>query len=320
MILQRAQEILNKESEAIKQVATHLDHTFTRAVDLILSCKGKVVTTGIGKSGLIAKKIASTFSSTGTPSFFLHPAEALHGDLGMVENIDILLAISNSGEALEVVRIASSLKRIGVKIIAITRDPHSSLAQMGDIFLQVNVQEACSFGFIPTSSTTATLALGDALAIIVLEKRGFTQEDFASLHPGGALGKRLLLKVEELMHVGDRLPIVSTETSMKDTIYEISSKRLGVTCVCDMEGKIVGIITDGDLRRAIERDGNLLTKTAKDIMTLNPKRIRKDALASEAVQKMEEFSITSLLVIEASEPQFPIGIVHIHDLLKAGAH
>ena len=320
MILQRAQEILNKESEAIKQVATHLDHTFTRAVDLILSCKGKVVTTGIGKSGLIAKKIASTFSSTGTPSFFLHPAEALHGDLGMVENIDILLAISNSGEALEVVRIASSLKRIGVKIIAITRDPHSSLAQMGDIFLQVNVQEACSFGFIPTSSTTATLALGDALAVIVLEKRGFTQEDFASLHPGGALGKRLLLKVEELMHVGDRLPIVSTETSMKDTIYEISSKRLGVTCVCDMEGKIVGIITDGDLRRAIERDGNLLTKTAKDIMTLNPKRIRKDALASEAIQKMEEFSITSLLVIEASEPQFPIGIVHIHDLLKAGAH
>ncbi len=320
MILQRAKEILMKESDAIRQVADGLDHTFSRAVDLIMNGKGKLVTTGIGKSGLIAQKIASTFSSTGTPSFFLHPAEALHGDLGMVEDEDILMAISNSGEALEVVRIASSLKRIGVKIIAITSDPHSSLAQLGDIFLRVHVPEACGFGFIPTSSTTATLALGDALAIIVLEKRGFTQKDFASLHPGGALGKRLLLKVEELMHVGDRLPIVSTNTPMKDTIYEISSKRLGVTCVCDAEGKIVGVITDGDLRRAIERDGNLLSKTAQDIMTQNPKRIRRDALASEAIQKMEEFSITSLLVVEASEPEIPIGIVHIHDLLKAGAH
>ena len=320
MILKRAKEILLKESEAIRDVAGHLDHTFNRAVDLILSGKGKVVTTGIGKSGLIAQKIASTFSSTGTPSFFLHPAEALHGDLGMVENEAILLAISNSGEAPEVVRIASSLKRIGVKIIVITQDANSSLGQLGDIFIRVSVPEACGFGFIPTSSTTATLALGDALAITVLEKRGFTQEDFASLHPGGALGKRLLLKVEELMHVGDRLPIVNTDTPMKDTIYEISSKRLGVTCVCDPEGKMVGVITDGDLRRAIEKDGDLLSKTAKDIMTYNPKRIKKDALASEAIQKMEEFAITSLFVVEVEEPQIPIGVVHIHDLLKAGVH
>ncbi len=320
MILKRAKEILLKEAEAIQDVATQLDHTFTRAVDLILSGKGKVVTTGIGKSGLIAQKIASTFSSTGTPSFFLHPAEALHGDLGMVEGEDILLAISNSGEALEVVRITSTLKRIGVKAITIASAPDSSLAKLGDIFLRVNVPEACGFGFIPTSSTTATMALGDALAVTVLEKRGFTQENFAFLHPGGALGKRLLLKVEELMHVGDRLPIVTIDTSMKDTIYEISSKRLGVTSVCDLDGKIVGVITDGDLRRAIERDENLLSKTAKDIMTRNPKRIRKDALASEAIQKMEEYSITSLFVVDLKEPQIPIGIVHIHDLLKAGVH
>ncbi len=320
MILKRAKEILLKESEAIRQVADSLGHAFSQAVDLILNGKGKVVTTGIGKSGLIAQKIASTFSSTGTPSFFLHPAEALHGDLGMVENEDTLLAISNSGEAPEVVRITSSLKRIGVKTIVIASEPDSSLAKLGDIFLQVDVPEACGFGFIPTSSTTATLALGDAIAITVLEKRGFTQEDFASLHPGGALGKRLLLKVEELMHVGDRLPIVNTDTPMKDTIYEISSKRLGVTCVCDPEGKIVGVITDGDLRRAIERDGNILSKTAKDIMTHNPKRIRKDALASEAMQKMEEFSITSLFVVEAGEPRVPIGVIHIHDLLKAGVN
>ena len=320
MILRRAKEILLKESEAIKDVANQLDHTFNRAVDLILNGQGKVVTTGIGKSGLIAQKIASTFSSTGTPSFFLHPAEALHGDLGMVENEDILLAISNSGEAPEVVRIVSSLKRMGVKSIVITGKPDSSLGQLGDILIKVNVTEACSFGFIPTSSTTATLALGDALAILVLEKRGFTENDFATLHPGGALGKRLLLKVEELMHVGEQLPIVGMETPMKDTIYEISSKRLGVTCVCDREGRMVGVITDGDLRRAIEKDGNLLTKTAKDIMTHNPKRIKKDALAAEAIQKMEQYAITSLFVVDAEEPEIPVGIVHIHDLLKAGAH
>jgi len=320
MILNRAKEILLKESDAIRDMANHLDHTLNLAVDLILNGKGKVVTTGIGKSGLIAQKIASTFSSTGTPSFFLHPAEALHGDLGMVENEDILLAISNSGEAPEVVRIASSLKRIGVKTIVITRDINSSLGQLSDILIKVRVPEACSFGFIPTSSTTATMALGDALAITVLEKRGFTREDFASLHPGGALGKRLLLKVEDLMHLGDRLPVVSTDTPMKDTIYEISSKRLGVTCVCDLEGNMVGVITDGDLRRSIEKDGNILEKTAKDIMTHNPKRIKKGALASEAIQKMEQYAITSLFVVEPEEPQIPIGIVHIHDLLKAGAH
>ncbi len=320
MILKRAKEILIHESEAIKEVAHQLDHTFSLAVDLILNGTGKVVTTGIGKSGLIAQKIASTFSSTGTPSFFLHPAEALHGDLGMVENEDILLAISNSGEAPEVVRIVSSLKRMGVKSIVITSKPASSLGQLGDILLKVDVAEACNFGFIPTSSTTATLALGDALAVTVLEKRGFTEKDFAMLHPGGALGKRLLLKVEDLMHVGDQLPMVGIDTPMKDTIYEISSKRLGVTCVCDKDGRMVGVITDGDLRRAIEKDGNLLSKTAKDIMTHNPKRIKKGALASEAIQKMEEYAITSLFVIEPEEPEVPVGIVHIHDLLKAGAH
>ncbi len=320
MILKRAKEILLKESDAIREVAEQLDHTFSQAVEMVLNGEGKVVTTGIGKSGLIAQKIASTLSSTGTPSFFLHPAEALHGDLGMVENEDILLAISNSGEAPEVVRIVSSLKRMGVKAIVITKNPGSSLGQLGDILLRVDVPEACPFGFIPTSSTTATLALGDALAVTILERRGFTQKDFAMLHPGGALGKRLLLKVADLMHVGEQLPVVDTDTPIKDTIYEISSKRLGVTCVCDREGRMVGVITDGDLRRAIEKDGNLLEKTAKDIMTYNPKRIKKDALASEAIQKMEQYAITSLFVVDADEPQIPIGIVHIHDLLKAGAH
>jgi len=320
MILNRAKEVLNREAEAIKEIAAQLDHTFLLAVDSILNRNGKVVTTGIGKSGLIAQKIASTFSSTGTPSFFLHPAEALHGDLGMVENRDILLAISNSGEAPEVVRLVSSLKRIGVKIIAITANTTSPLGELGDVVLRVNVKEACPFGFIPTSSTTAALALGDALAISVLEKRGFTEEDFAALHPGGALGKRLLLKVEELMHVGDQLPVVDVRATMKDTIYEITSKRLGVTCVCDSEGRITGVITDGDLRRAIERDGNILTKKAQDIMTRDPKRIKQEALASEAIQKMEEHAITSLFVVDGKEPQIPVGIVHIHDLLKAGVH
>ncbi len=320
MILNRAKEVLNREAEAIKEIASQLDHTFLLAVDSILNRNGKVVTTGIGKSGLIAQKIASTFSSTGTPSFFLHPAEALHGDLGMVENRDILLAISNSGEAPEVVRLVSSLKRIGVKIIAVTANTASPLGELGDVVLRVHVKEACPFGFIPTSSTTAALALGDALAISVLEKRGFTEKDFAALHPGGALGKRLLLKVEELMHVGDQLPVVDVRATMKDTIYEITSKRLGVTCVCDSEGRITGVITDGDLRRAIERDGNILAKKAQDIMTRDPKRIKQEALASEAIQKMEEHAITSLFVVDGKEPQIPVGIVHIHDLLKAGVH
>jgi len=311
-------DVLRKEAEALLKVMEGLDDTFTRAAEIIFACAGRVVLTGMGKSGLVCKKIAATLSSTGTPALFVHPADSLHGDLGMLQRGDVLIVVSNSGDTEEVVRIIPWVKRLDIPLVAITGDAASTIARLSDVALVVNVEEACPYNVVPTSSTTATLALGDALAIAVMERRAFKVEDFASLHPGGSLGRKLFLRVEDLMHTGESLPGVSVETSMKDAILEITSKRLGVTGVYDGKGRLAGIITDGDLRRAIERyDDSLLAKTAGDVMTARPKVVRRDALAAYALKKMEEFSITSIFVLEKEGEERPVGIIHIHDLLKA---
>jgi arabinose-5-phosphate isomerase len=310
-------EVLKKEAEAILQVMEGLDEAFEKAVEIVHQCTGRVVLIGIGKSGLICRKIGSTLSSVGTPAVFLHPADSLHGDLGMLQKGDVLIIVSNSGETEEVAKILPWIKRMGLLTIVITGNACSTIAGYGDAVLTVKVDEACPYNIVPTSSTTAALALGDALAIALMEKRSFRLEDFASLHPGGTLGRRLLLKVEDLMHVGEAVPRVDGGTLMKDVIFEITSKRLGVTGVVNGAGELIGVITDGDLRRAIEKYDNLLTKKAQDVMTGNPKGISKDALAAYALKNMEDFSITSLFVVEREGERKPIGIIHIHDLLRA---
>jgi arabinose-5-phosphate isomerase len=273
--------------------------------------------TGIVKSGLICKKIASTLSSVGVSAIFLHPADSIHGDLGILQNGDVVIVVSNSGETEELIKVLPWIRRMDVIMVVITGAPESTIAKYGDIILSVKVDEACPYNVVPTSSTTATLALGDAIAIALMEKRNFSIEDFASLHPGGTLGRKLVLTVEELMHTGEQLPRVFLDTTMKDVIFEITSKRLGITAVLNSAGELAGVVTDGDLRRAIERYENVLSKSASDVMTKNPKMIKKDALAAYALKKMEEFSITSLFVIEKEGVKQPAGIIHIHDLLKA---
>lgn len=318
-MIEEARRVLNVEACAILDLAERIDERFEQAVDMLYRCKGRVVLTGMGKSGLVGRKIASTFASTGTPAFFLHPAEGLNGDFGMVTREDVIIAISNSGETRELLEILPFLKRNGNQLISMTGNGNSTLAKSGDASLDVRVkEEACPLGLAPTASTTATLAMGDALAVTVMVKRGFKKEDFALLHPGGALGKRLLLKVGDLMHKGQTFPSVKEKTLMKEAIVEITSKRLGVTGVCDGEGRLVGVITDGDLRRALERFSDLLNREAQEVMTRNPKGIEKDALAAKAVQQMEEFSITSLFVFEDRASRIPLGIIHLHDLLKSG--
>ena len=319
MIIEWAKRVLEHEAQAVKALIDRIGSEFEEAVALILKCTGKVVVTGVGKSGIIGRKIASTLSSTGTPAFFLHPADALHGDLGMLDRRDIVLAISKSGETEELLSILPVIKRQGNKLIVMTCNPNSSLARAADVVLDVGVkEEACPLGLAPTSSTTATLALGDALAVALLQSRGFKAEDFAKIHPKGALGKKLLLRVRDLMHVGEEFPKVQEEAPMKEVLLEMTSKRLGVTGVMNGGGELVGVITDGDLRRALEKFPDLLAKRAKDIMTRNPKGIEADALAVEALRRMEEHSITSLFVFEKSGDRIPIGIIHLHDILKAG--
>ncbi len=316
MVIEQAKKVLKIEAEAISALTERINDSFIKAVDLICSCKGKVVVTGVGKSGLIGQKIASTLASTGTPSFFMHPAEGIHGDLGMLSRDDVVIAISNSGESDEVSQILTVVKRMGLPMIAMTGNLNSTLAKAGDTLLDISVkEEACPLGLAPTASTTATLAMGDALAVAALDKRGFKKEDFALLHPGGTLGKRLLLRVSDVMHKGKDLPLVKEETLMKEALFEITSKRLGITGVMDSKGMLTGSITDGDLRRAMEKGLDILNKKASDIMTGNPKRIGTDALAAEALQKMEQHSITSLFVMDGEKIT---GIVHLHDLLKAG--
>jgi len=320
-MINQAKKVLRIESEAVAALIDRIDERFEQAVQIILECEGRVVVTGMGKSGLIGKKIAATLASTGTPALFLHPAEGIHGDLGMVTRGDAVIALSNSGETEELSRMLPSLKRLDIKIISLTGNSDSTLAKNSDVVINVGVkEEACPLGLAPTASTTAQLAMGDALAVALLDKRGFKEEDFACFHPGGTLGKKLLLRVRDLMHVGDAVPVVSATTLIKDAIYEISSKKMGVTSVVNAEGKLIGVISDGDLRRWMEKTEkageNLLAKKAEDIMTRNPKIANKDSLAAEAVSIMEKNSITCLIVTDTSSK--PEGVIHLHDLLKSG--
>ncbi|HYO11939.1 MAG TPA: KpsF/GutQ family sugar-phosphate isomerase [Thermoanaerobaculia bacterium] len=310
-----AAEVLETEAAAIRGLLPQLDERFDRAVDLLRSCAGRVVCTGMGKSGLVLKKIAATLSSTGTPAFFLHPAEAVHGDLGVIVPGDVVLAASYSGTTEELLRLVETLKRLGVPLVVMTANASSPLARHADLHLPVAIdREACPLGLAPTASTTATLAMGDALAMALLEARGFTREDFARLHPAGQLGKRLL-NVDQLMHAGDDLPRVGLDTPMRDAIYEMSRKKLGITAVLDGEGRLAGCISDGDLRRLLQHDdGSILQKTAGECMTVNPRTIPGEELAAAALKIMEDHRITSLFVCdEAGRLE---GVVHLHDLWR----
>jgi len=307
-----AREVLAIEAAAIEGLLPQLGEPFERAVEMVLACTGRVVCTGMGKSGIVMQKLAATLSSTGTPSLFLHPAEAVHGDLGMVVPGDVVLAASFSGTTEELVRLFETLKRLDVPLIVMTGNAGSTLAKNADVHLAVAIdKEACPLNLAPTASTTATLALGDALAMALLEARGFTPEDFAKLHPGGRLGKRLL-KVRELMHSGDAAASVRTDTPMRDAIYEMSKKGLGVTAVVDADGRLVGCISDGDLRRSLERDPDLLHRSAGECLTPDPVTIPGDELAPAALKTMEDRRITSLFVCDDAGRLE--GIVHLHDL------
>jgi arabinose-5-phosphate isomerase len=318
MTLKRGRQVLEIEANAILALIDRLDQRFEQAVTLLDRCQGRVVVTGMGKSGIIGRKIAATLASIGVPSVFLHPAEGIHGDLGMVSRGDLVIALSNSGETEEILKILPAIKRLGVPMISLTGNVESMLAKNSDVVLDVSVkEEACPLDLAPTASTTATLALGDALAMALLEHKGVKPEDFARYHPGGALGKRLLLTVEEVMHGDKAIPTVSPTAPLRDVIVEISSKKLGVTTIVDDSGRLRGVITDGDLRRLLGKGGDdLLDRPAEAVMSPHPKVISRTALAAEAVGLMERHSITVLIVTSAE--QRVEGVVHLHDLLKAG--
>ena len=309
-----ARRVLQTEADAIRALIDRLDERFERAVQLLLDRKGRVIVTGMGKSGIICRKIAATLSSTGTPALFLHPAEAIHGDLGVLQSDDVVIALSYSGETEEVLRLLETIKRLGARMIAITGDCTSTLGRAADVALDCRVsEEACPLNLVPTASTTAALALGDALAMTLLVAKGFRQEDFANLHPGGKLGKRLM-RAEQLMHGGEHAPIVRADTVMPKVIYEISSKGIGMTCVVDADDRLVGVITDGDLRRAMEKNRSLLELPAHEVMTRTPVTIGRDTLAAEALHLMEEGKITAVIV--ADDEQRVLGVVHLHDLWR----
>ena len=313
MSLETARRVLKIEAQAIQDVFARLDHTFEKAVDILFACKGRVVVTGMGKSGLIGRKISATLSSTGTPSFFLHPADALHGDLGMLARGDAILAVSYGGETEEIIRLLEALKRLEAPLVTLTGKTESTLAKGSDVALDVSVrEEACSLNLAPTASTTVAMAVGDALAVSLLERRGFQPQDFADLHPAGRLGRKLL-RVEHTMHAGDALPRVATNTPMQDVIHEMSSKGLGMTTVLEPDGRLAGIVTDGDLRRLMEKHrGATLEMSAGAAMTRNPQTIGPHVLASEALNHMEKRKITSVVVVDESKKA--LGVVHLHDL------
>ena len=315
-LLQSAERVISIESQAVEQLKEQLNDDFVTACQRLIDCQGKVVVIGMGKSGHIGGKMAATFASTGTPAFFVHPAEASHGDLGMIEERDVVIALSNSGETHEVTSLIPVIKRRDIPLISITSNPSSSLAKASEVHLTVKVQqEAWPHNLAPTASTTAVLALGDAIAVSLLEAKGFTPDDFALSHPGGSLGKRLLLHVEDLMHTAENFPAVTPQTSVKDALLEITDKRLGMTAVLDDNKHLLGIFTDGDLRRAFEKGINVDTPI-ESVMTTGGKTITADALAVDAVGLMERNSITCLIVV--NEHNKPVGAVHMHDLLKAG--
>jgi arabinose-5-phosphate isomerase len=315
MFRDTARRVLEIEADAIRALIPRLDHAFDRAVDILFDCPGRVVATGMGKSGIIAQKISATLSSTGSPSLFLHPAEAIHGDLGRIVKGDVLVAVSHSGDTEEILVLVPWLKRLGSPVVALTGDPQSPLAQAADVHLDVSIRaEACPLGLAPTASTTAALAMGDAMSMALLERRGFTVEDFAVLHPGGRLGKKLL-RVEDLMHTGTAIPRVGPQTPMKDVLFEMTRKRLGLTTVTDEDGTLLGMISDGDLRRQMEHHGYaLLDRKAADCMTAQPVRVGRRELAATALDLLETRKITSLLVTD--DKGRIEGVLHLHDLWK----
>lgn len=316
-IISKGKHVIEIENGAVANLLANVDDNFVKAVKKIFNSNGRVVFTGMGKSGLIARKIVATLNSTGTAAIFMHPTDAFHGDLGMVRTDDIVIVISKSGNTEELMQLIPMFKRINVTLIGMLGQADSKLGRECDIVLNVGVkEEACPYDLAPTSSTTAALVMGDALAIALLEMRGFTEEDFALLHPGGSLGKRLSLKIDELMIKGKDIPIVKENAPLKDAIFEITSKRLGTTCVINDEGVLIGIITDGDLRRLLEKTLDIKNLTAVEIMTKKPKTITKNLLASFAIQQMENYKITSLIVVD--EKNKPEGILHLHDLVKLG--
>ncbi|MEC5387021.1 KpsF/GutQ family sugar-phosphate isomerase [Uliginosibacterium sp. H3] len=319
-LIARARSVLTIEANAVTALAARIDAQFVRAVDIVLQSRGRVIVSGVGKSGHVGRKIAATLASTGTPAYFVHPAEAAHGDLGMIQPDDILIALSNSGSTEELLVIVPFAKRMGARLIAMTGRADSPLAQLSDVHLDVGVaEEACSLNLAPTASTTAALAMGDALAVVLLDARGFSPEDFARSHPGGALGRRLLTHVRDVMRSGDAIPFVTPEASFADALLEISRKGMGMTAICDVvngaPGKLLGVFTDGDLRRLLERTGNITGLKIAEVMHTSPRCITPDALAAEAATKMEQLSITRLLVIDAQG--ILVGALNTQDLLTA---
>ena len=315
--IQSGQRVIEIEANATQALKARIDENFQRACELILQCKGRVIVTGMGKSGHIGNKIAATLASTGTPSFFVHPGEASHGDLGMITGDDVVIGISNSGKTEEIVNIVPLIKRKGAPLISMAGDSNSPLATQANVHLDISVaEEACPLGLAPTASTTATLVMGDALAVALLEARGFTADDFALSHPGGSLGRRLLLLVENIMHVGDKIPLITQGVTISRALLEMSSKGLGMTGILNQDGELVGIFTDGDLRRMLDHGMDIQTTLIEDVMSKNPKTIHPHILAVEALNIMEKSKITALMVVE--ENKKPAGALNMHDLLRAG--
>ncbi len=316
-IIDTAKEVLDIEAKAILRLKDSIGEDFDKAIDILYNCKGRVIVTGMGKSGIIGKKIAATMSSTGTPTYFLHPAESTHGDSGVITRNDVIIAISNSGETQELMNLLPLIKRFGCPLIGMTGNTNSTLGKTSDVTLDISVEkEADTLGKAPTSSTTATLAMGDALAVCLMEKKGFTKEDFLMFHPSGKLGKGLTYKVKDLMINGDRMPIVKDSVSFTEVLRTISDYKLGMAMITDSNGILSGVLTDGDIRRTIIKYGNTSELKVKDVMTINPKRITSDAYAASALNLMEKYSITALAVVD--ERNIPVGVIHVHDLLRAG--
>ncbi|WP_131781845.1 KpsF/GutQ family sugar-phosphate isomerase [Legionella gresilensis] len=311
--------VIEMEAQAVLELTQRIDRRFEQACELLLNSRGRVVVTGMGKSGHIANKIASTLSSTGTPAFFLHPGEASHGDMGMITKDDIIIAISNSGNTNEIITLLPLLKRLQIPIIALTGNSESILAKAANVSLDISVkQEACPLGLAPTTSTTVTLVMGDALAVALLQAKGFSETDFALSHPGGSLGRRLLLRIDDLYHQGDALPLVKETATISDALIEVTAKKLGMTCVIDKQGYLVGVYTDGDIRRTLNQQIDINTTPITEVMSKNCKTISKGILAAEALALMQKYTITSLVVID--DFKRPFAVLHLHDLLKAGVY
>lgn len=312
-----AKEVLDIEAKSILRLKNNIGEEFDKAIDILYNCKGRVIVTGMGKSGLIGKKIAATMSSTGTPTYFLHPAESTHGDSGVITRNDVIIAISNSGETQELLNLLPLIKRFGCEMIGMTGNLNSTLSKTSEVVLDISVErEACPLGKAPTASTTATLAMGDALAVCLMEKKGFTKEDFLLFHPSGKLGKGLTYKVRDLMITDDKMPLVSESESFKDVINTISEYKLGMAMVLNDDKTLAGVLTDGDIRRTVIKYPDTSNIKVKDVMTVNPKRITSDAYAASALNLMEKYSITALAVVD--EGNVPVGVIHVHDLLRAG--